>query len=170
MKKNWLAFAIATVAGLVVLAVAYLSSVSLLGAAWIIVGALLTVSIALIAILAGFVVVKSLFLIAAELSLLIFVAQSYCAAPARSPLSDDALRSLILLGLIYIIVAFIQSLYAAISERFEKIGKSTRVSRVPGWNIRKIIITTLFFIFSILFLVEIYLVIQPIIAGLCVYR
>ena len=34
-----------------------------------------------------------------------------------------ALRSLILLGLIYIAVAFVQSLYAAISERFEKSGK-----------------------------------------------
>src|SRR5271167_4867171 len=122
MKKNWLAVVVSAAAALIVFVVAYLSSVSLLGAAWIVVGALLTISIALIAILAGFVVVKSLFLIAAELSLLIYLAQSYCEAPVRTALGDDALRSLILLGLIYIGVAFVQGLYAAIGERFNKIG------------------------------------------------
>ena len=126
MKKNWLAVAIAAIAALIVFVVAYLSSVSLLGAAWIVIGALLIVSIALIAILAGFVVVKSLFLIAAELSLLIFLAQSYCDVPTtlRSAVSDDALRSLILLGLIYIAVAFVQELYGAISERFARLARA----------------------------------------------
>ena len=37
-----------------------------------------------------------------------------------------------------------------------------------SWNVRKVIITTVFLIFSGLFLIEVYLVIQPIIAGLCV--
>ena len=162
MKKNWIAIAVSAVVAITVFIVAYVTSVSLLGAAWIVMGTLLTLSIALIAILAGFVVVKSLFLIAAEISLLIFLAQSYCDAPVRSAVSDDALRSLIILGVIYIGVAFVQSLYAAISERFAKMGKEV--------NLTRIIAITLFFIFSGLFLVEIYLVIQPIIVGLCVYR
>lgn len=163
MKKTTLAAIISIVAALVIFAVTYISSVSLLGAAWIVVSTILTIAVALIGILAGFVVVKSLFLIAAELSLLIFVAQSYCETPLRSAAGDDALRTLILLGLIYIAFAFVQSLYAAIRERFKKIDKNM-------WTVRRVITTAVFLVFTVIFLIEIYLVVQPIIGGLCVYR
>lgn len=163
MKKTTLAAIISIVAALVIFAVTYISSVSLLGAAWIVVSTILTIAVALIGILAGFVVVKSLFLIAAELSLLIFVAQSYCETPLRSGAGDDALRTLILLGLIYIAFAFVQSLYAAIRERFKKIDKNM-------WTVRRVITTAVFLVFTVIFLIEIYLVVQPIIGGLCVYR
>jgi hypothetical protein len=174
--KNALPIIISAGIAIVIFSLTYLLNVSFLGATWIIVGGLLTISIAAIAILAGFVVVKSLFLIAAELSLLIFLAQSYCDATigvnavARSQASDDALRSLILLGLIYITGAFVQELYAALRDRFAKIGASAHVSGVPGWNARKVVVTTVFLVFAGLFLVEIFLVIRPIVAGLCVYR
>jgi hypothetical protein len=164
MSKNAWAVIISAAVGLAIFIFAYVSSVSLLGAAWIIVGTLLTVSVGAIAVLAGVVVIKSLFLIAAELSLLIFIAQSYCDDATRSAIGNDALRSLIFLGLIYIAFAFVQSLYAAIKERYQKIG--TR----GGWNIRTIILTALFLVFTCLFLFEIYLVVQPIFAGLCVFR
>jgi hypothetical protein len=163
MKKNTWAVIISVVAAVAIFVVAYVSSVSLLGAAWIVVGGLLTASVAAIAILAGVVVIKSLFLITAELSFLVFLSQAYCATPAHSAYGDDALRSLIFLGLIYIAFAFVQSLYAAIKERYTKIG--TRGS----WNIRTIILTAVFLIFTCLFLFEIYLVIQPIFASLCVF-
>ena len=165
MKKTTLAVVISAIAAVVIFAVTYISSVSLLGAAWIVVSAILTIAIALIAVLAGFVVVKSLFLIAAELSLLVFLAQSYCAVPAsvRGPAGDDALRTIILLGLIYIAYEFVQSLYEAIKGHFKKIDKEM-------WNVRRIITTAIFLTFTVIFLVEIYLVVQPIFAGLCVYR
>ncbi|HUC02027.1 MAG TPA: hypothetical protein VMA75_03930 [Candidatus Paceibacterota bacterium] len=163
MKKTTLAVIISIASAIVIFAVTYISSVSLLGAAWIVVSTILTIAVALIGILAGFVVVKSLFLIAAELSLLIFVAQSYCETPLRSAAGDDALRTLILLGVIYIAYAFVQSLYEAIKGHFKKIEKSM-------WTVRRVITTAVFLVFTVIFLVEIYLVVQPIIGGLCVYR
>lgn len=163
MKKTTLAVIISAASAIVIFAVTYISSVSLLGVAWIVVSTILTVAVALIAILAGFVVVKSLFLIAAELSLLVFLAQSYCETPLRSATGNDALRTLVFLGLIYIAFAFVQSLYEAIKGHFKKIEKSM-------WNVRRVVTTTIFLIFTVIFLVEIYLVVQPIIAGLCVYR
>lgn len=162
MKKTTIAVIVSAVAAAVIFVVTYISSVSLIGAAWIVISAILTIAIALIAVLAGFVVVKSLFLIAAEISLLIFLAESYCTTPLRSAAGDDALRTLIFLGLIYIAYAFVQSLYEAIKGHFKKIEKSM-------WNVRRIITTAVFLTFTIIFLVEIYLVVQPIIAGLCVY-
>jgi hypothetical protein len=167
MKKNSFSTTL-SIAGAAAIAIAafvgaYFSSVTYLGFAWIIIGALLTIAISIMAIFAGFVVVKSLFLIAAELSLLIFLAQSYCAAPLRNPASDDALRSLIFLGLIYVVVAFLQSLYTTLSERYKKMASS-------AWSFRRIIAAVLFLIFTVIFLWEIYLVMQPIVLGLCVYR
>ncbi|HEY5221011.1 MAG TPA: hypothetical protein VIJ29_02600 [Candidatus Paceibacterota bacterium] len=163
MKKTTIAVIVSAVAAAVIFAVTYISSISLLGAAWIVVSGILTIAIALIAVLAGFVVVKSLFLIAAEISLLIFLAESYCGTTLRSAAGDDALRTLVALGLIYIAYAFVQSLYEAIKGRFKKIEKSM-------WNVRRVVTTAVFLTFTIIFLVEIYLVVQPIIAGLCVYR
>lgn len=165
MKRNVLSIAGAAAIALATFVGAYLSSVSYLGFAWIVIGTLLTIVITLMAILAGFVVVKSLFLIAAELSLLIFLAQSYCNVPLRTPASDDALRSLIFLGLIYVVVAFIQSLYETLKERYKKMN-----DRSGAWSFQRIIVAALFFIFAGIFLWEIYLVMQPIILGLCVYR
>ena len=165
MKRTTLAVVLSAIAAAVIFAVTYISSVSFLGAAWIVVSTILTIAIALIAVLAGFVVVKSLFLIAAELSLLVFLAQSYCAVPdsVRGPAGNDALRTIIFLGLIYIAFAFVESLYAAIKERYAKINKGQ-------WDVKKIITTAVFLTFTAIFLVEIYLVVQPIFAGLCVYR
>lgn len=163
MKKTTIAVIVSAAAAIVIFAVTYISSISLLGAAWIVVSTILTIAIALVAVLAGFVVVKALFLIAAELSLLIFLAESYCGTPLRSAAGDDALRTLIFIGLIYIAFAFVQALYEAIKGHFKKIDKDM-------WNVRRVVTTAVFLTFTVIFLVEIYLVVQPIIAGLCVYR
>lgn len=163
VKKNALSVAAAALIAALAFAGAYFSSVSYLGFAWIIIGTLLTIAITIMAIIAGFVVVKSLFLIAAELSLLIFLAQSYCAAPLRTSASDDALRSLIFLGLVYVVIAFLQSLYGNLKDSYKKMtGKP--------WSFRRVVAAALFFIFTVVFLWEIYLVMKPIILGLCVYR
>ncbi|HVO29035.1 MAG TPA: hypothetical protein VMT81_03580 [Candidatus Paceibacterota bacterium] len=165
MNKNLATGLISTAVAIVVFGIAYAINASLLGIAWIILGTLLTVAIALIAIRAGFVVLKSLFLIAAELSLLIFIGQSFCAAGVvHTRVNDEALKSLVFLGLAYIVVAFVQGLYAAIKEHYEKeIGSAKH-------SFRKAVTLGLFPVFAGIFLLEIYLVVKPIILGLCVYR
>lgn len=79
----------------------------LLGAVGITTLLLLCVLLSVFMFVAGFAVLKCLFLFAGELSLLIFLAQSYCDVPNRSVASEEALKNLLildlsLLGLIFI--------------------------------------------------------------------
>src|SRR5689334_11222581 len=72
-------------------AVLVLGGTTLYGAAWIVFGFMLTVLMAIMAVMAGMAVIQSLFVVAAELSLLIFLTQAYCAAPGRLPQNNAAL-------------------------------------------------------------------------------
>jgi hypothetical protein len=130
---------------------------------WILNGVLLGVILLIVAIIAGFAVVKSLFLVAGELSLLIFLSQSYCEIAARAPASDAALKNLLVLGLLYIGITFVRSLYEISKENYRKMHGER-------WSLRRIITIALFIILTGLFLWQIYLVVGPIITNLCVYK
>ena len=115
---------------------------------------------------AGLVVLKSLFVLGAELSLVVFLAQSYCGPGIdRTVQGDSALMSLLVLSLTYISYRFLK-------EVFEKLKNQAEQFRaVDGkWSKEAIFMFLLLFLFVGLFMYMLYLVISPIILGLCVYR
>lgn len=128
---------------------------------WIIIAILLAILISIISIYAGFAVLKSLFLVAAELSLLIYLAQSYCSVSGHTTSSDAALKSLVSLGLLYIAISFFRSLYGIAKTHYKKVEKER-------WHKEKIMTVSLYLIFAGMFTWEIFLIMKPIILGLCV--
>ncbi|MCE9541841.1 hypothetical protein K8R03_04795 [Candidatus Kaiserbacteria bacterium] len=110
---------------------------------------------------AGYIVLKSLFLLSAELSLLIFLAQEYCNTGVHT--GDDALRSLVALSILYILYVFFKSLWTALVKEKDNIPDKQ-------WTKEGIIIIGFFLISVISLLWMIYQVASPIILGLCVYR
>ncbi len=126
---------------------------------------LLAVMLAIIVLMAEFLVLKSLFVVAAELSLLIFLAESYCNVPNRLALNNEAMKNLLLIGLLYITFLFCRSLYEALRDYYEKIEdqpKEKQKGKVGG--------IALFLIFTGLFIYQIYLAVSPIVLNLCVYK
>lgn len=119
------------------------------------------VLILLIMLVAGFTVLKSLFLFAAELSLLIFLAQSFCSVTQRSTASNEAMKNLLFVGLLYIIFMVSRSLCKNLKEYYKRVENER-------WSIAKIFTISLFLIFIVWFSCEIYQVVNPIIRDLCV--
>lgn len=124
---------------------------------------LLSIILLVIMVLAGFQVLRSLFLLAVELSLLIFLAQSYCAVPQRLISGDVALKNLLTFGILYIIFSFFYSLYKSSREYYKKI-------ETEKFSKEKIITIILYLLFIYLFVQQIYQIIKPIILNLCVYK
>ena len=119
-----------------------------------------------IAILAGFAIMESLLEIAVGLSLLIFLAQSYCATvPTYLSGGDDALKSLVAVGLLYIAFYFFRSLYKSLKGYLQKLQEG---DGEKSWQKTTVIVLYLMFIFF--FVWDIYSVMSPIINGLCVYH
>ena len=110
---------------------------------------------------AALATVKSLFVVAAELSLLIFLAQSYCAVPNRTAASNEALKALLIIGLIYIAATFLRSLFKTLKENYKVMEKDK-------WSWEKIFTVSFYLIFTAMFIWEICLVITPIVQNLCV--
>lgn len=132
-------------------------------ALWIVTAILLAVLLLIIIAVAGFIVLKALVLVATELSLLIFLAQSYCDVPNRSASSGEALKSLLAVGLVYVVISFIFSLHKVLKEDFKGI-------KDEKWSKDKIAIVVLALVFAGLFIWEIYLVVRPIVQNLCVFK
>lgn len=130
---------------------------------WIINVTLLGIFLLVIMFLAGFVALKSLFFVAAELSLLIFLGQSYCATPSRIVSGNEALKSLLVIGILYILVNFYRSLKNGMKENY-KFVENKKPSK------EKTIFMALFCIFIILFIQQIYFVVSPIIFDLCIFK
>jgi len=112
---------------------------------------------------AGFIVLKSLFNVAADLSLLLLLSQSYCDISKRPPSSDSALQGILFIGLLYVIVEFINSIRKALKEYFKN-------TRYKGKKNDEIIITLVFIFFAIWVVYAISLVIIPILNDSCVYK
>ncbi len=130
---------------------------------WIIGITILGIILLFIMLRAGLAVLKSLFFVAAELSLLIFLSQAYCSVSNRTITGDIALKNLLALGLLYIAFNFGLSLYKELRERYVEIRKEHQ-SKEKLFNI-------IFFIaFTVFFIWQIYLIVSPIIFNFCVYH
>lgn len=130
----------------------------------VIINALLLVFLLfMIMTVADFVVFKSLFLVSAEFSFLIFIAQSYCAIPNRQVAGDQALRTLLSFGILYIIYIFLDSFY----ETFKKSRESVKNE---SWTNEKRFVVVLYLVFVVIFLWNVIQVLNPIINNLCVYK
>lgn len=112
----------------------------------------------------GFAVMKALVHISAGLSLIIFLAQSYCSVPNHPISGDSALKFLLMFGFIYLIFAFFQIFYKGISEYFEPF---TKIKKEYIW---KVLLVLVFVAIIFLFLWTIYQVVSPIVLNLCVYK
>ena len=113
--------------------------------------------------MAGHAVMKSLFWVGASLSLIIFLAQSYCAVPVAAQTGNDALKSLLVFGFGYIAIDFFRTLYKEVLERI-KMLKQTNDGKKP-W-----MILVPFGLFTGLFVWQIWQVLFPILHTLCVYK
>jgi hypothetical protein len=116
-----------------------------------------------IMIKAGFVVLESLFLVSAELSLLIFLSQSYCSISVRGAANDVALRNLLIVGIIYMALKSLSALRDALRNNFATFKKSKRIQH-------EVVVMVSFLFFTLLMVWQIYLVMDPIISNLCIFR
>lgn len=131
----------------------------ILGILW-----LLILSIAMY--LAGAIVVKSLFKVAAGLSLVIFLAQSYCLPEvARTVSGDQALKLLMVLGLAYVMYDFLTAVYLEFKER----GRTFKEAD-GRWKFMGVVMVGLLFLFIATFVFMVYQVVSPIVLGLCIYK
>lgn len=126
---------------------------------------LITLSVLAIvtSILAGRAVMKALFWIGADLTLIIYLSQSYCAASEKIRHADDSLKMLLVFGLGLVLIKFVLSLYKEMSVHLKKF-REINDNKMP-W-----ILLIPFALFTGLFLLQIYQVISPIILSLCVYN
>lgn len=108
---------------------------------------------------AGFIVIDSLVFVAAELSLMIYLAQSYCSISNKSTESNNALRSLLTIGIMYISIRF----FGSIIKRFKEVKNKEKFIE------DKITMAIFMFITSLL-VWQIYLVVNPIFNDLCVFK
>lgn len=129
---------------------------------WVLLGIILTILVAIMAAVAGFMVIKSLIGIAAGLSLLIFIAQSYCDVPVRDVSSDGAMASLFVAVSIYLIVSFGRILLKILNNYYKRVEDEV-------WSWKKILAVALILFFVGFFVWEIYLVMKPIVLDLCVF-
>jgi len=112
---------------------------------------------------AGHAVMKSLFLVGASLSLIIFLAQSYCDVPSIARTGDDALKTLLAFGFLYIAADFLRALYKEVTDRTKTLkqangGKHPWLFLLP------------FALFTGLFVWQVMQVLLPILQNLCVYK
>jgi hypothetical protein len=112
---------------------------------------------------AGHAVMKSLFLVGANLTLVIFLAQSYCDVPSAARTGNDALATLIGFAILYIGYEFINSVYKEIKSRMNQF-KEANNNKSP-WPV-----VVLFALFVGLFILQVWQVISPIIHNLCIYQ
>jgi hypothetical protein len=106
---------------------------------------------------------EAVFHVAAGFTLVIFLAESYCAVPFRSATADDAFRALLAVGVLYIIFDFAYTLYRGL-HRFAK-----RMEHLP-FDAYKAAVLVVFLGLVCIFAWAVYAAMDPIIAHLCVYR
>jgi hypothetical protein len=113
--------------------------------------------------LAAHAVLRSLFAVSVELSLIIFLAQAYCATPTAAHTANDALMTLVGVGLIYIGIKFFWTIYEEALGR----AKSLREAYDHKWPW---LILIPFALFTGLFAWQVIQVLIPIVQNMCVYQ
>lgn len=128
------------------------------------VGALLiSIIIAYVMLKAGFTVIRALCVVGAEISLIIFLGQSYCNVVKEVSPNDKALVAFLSISGVYIIYEFSKHLYSALANRLASIP-----TKLFSWE--KGFVIFFFCLFTIGFLSLTYKVIYPIVSDLCVYK
>lgn len=119
----------------------------------------------LFSIYAGISVMKALFFVGAEISLLIFIAQSYCNVDEviRTSGGNDALKYIMVLGSMYILFKFFKELYKTFKENLADMPK-----KLVSWE--KFVVYALYLFFTAFFVYALYLVVYPIVIDLCIYK
>ena len=133
------------------------------GATYVVFWILTAILVLLTWAMAGQAVIKSLFCVGAGLSLMILLAQSYCAVPAISRTADNALKSLLIFSIIFIAVEFARSLYKEMKIGADKL-KEINDQKWP-W-----MVMILYAVFIGAFIWQIDAVASPIIFNLCIYK
>lgn len=121
---------------------------------------LLIITFALI-IISGVLLLKSLFIVAAELSLLIFLGQSYCSATSHAMKNDAALIFILISSSLYIVIKLFSSLFKSSKDFFDFKSGTT----FEKFCIISFLLTCIGF-----FIQQIYFIIQPIILDLCIFK
>jgi hypothetical protein len=112
---------------------------------------------------AGYAVMKALFWVGADLSLMIFLAQAYCDVPAASRTGDEALKSLVGFAIFYIGAHFTVVAYKEIKKRTDMF-KEANDNKLPWLAVIP------FGLFTGLFVWQIGQVLLPILHNLCIYK
>lgn len=125
-------------------------------------------------LMAALAVFRSLLIVGAGLSLLLYVAQEYCALPIQERLADDSLQSLIGIGIIFMLAIFAFRLYRELfgdqeaKNEFHQKG-ALKVFRESNQGKDPWFILLLYALFIGLILSQVFQVLYPIFSNLCVY-
>jgi len=119
--------------------------------------------------MAGIAVFRSAIVASVSLSIIIFLAKTYCDLPIASHTADNALKSLFGFGLIYSLILFVNSLYKELMGSKESKGSLKKMEEVYGGK-KPWTVMTLYAIFIGIFLWQLYQVMMPIFLGLCIYK
>lgn len=133
----------------------------LMNAIWIFAITAIFILVITIAALAGYAVTRSLVRVSAGLTLIIFLAQTYCDLETKSQSGVEAMKGIFSIVIMCLLFDFFKSLYIRISENIKKI-------RAQEKSARAIILNILLVAFVGLFLYWIYLVLTPIFSSLCI--
>ena len=95
--------------------------------------------------------------------MIIYLAQSYCEVPNILRKADDSLKVLLFLGLVFVSIKFIYSLYVELSARIVDL-KKINDGKKP------VLLVVPFALFAGLFILQAFQVISPVILNLCIYK
>lgn len=124
--------------------------------------------------MAALAVFRSLLVVGAGLTLILFIAQSYCALPIQEQVSSDSLKSLIGIGIFFIGITFVVRLYGELfgnphaKREFDKMG-ALKVFRDANKGKDSIFVLIFYAVFMGLILGQLFEVLYPIFSNLCVY-
>ena len=113
--------------------------------------------------LAAHAVLKSLFAVSVELSLIIFLSDEYCKTPPLAHTADSALMTLVGVGMIYIGIKFFWAIYE------EALARSKSLKEAYD-NKRPWLVLIPFALFTGIFTWQVIQVVLPIVQNLCVYK
>ncbi len=119
--------------------------------------------------MAGSAVFRSLIVAGVSLSIIIFLAQTYCSLPQELHTADDSLRGLFGFGMIYSSFLFLHSLYHELKGDQQRKGSIKIMEEIYEGKLPWLVIV-LFAIFIGLFLFQLMQVVTPIIGSLCIYQ
>ena len=121
--------------------------------------------------MASIVFFRSLFVVGGGLSLMIFLAQMYCAVPAPQRIADNSLKLLLSFGLLYMGSIFIKSIYEDLMGNKESEGTIKYLKKMYKGEIFWVITTLiLYIIFICVFVWQLCEVMGPIFFNLCIYK